>query len=1261
MDATNSPSNALPHFTKVPIAQLSPDLEHQEVKGITAAVTLVWPYSSSTKSLSLLLAEPDFRLRRSHGQVKAIFHGRVAEEVAGSHVGIGDTVRLSLKGASYAGNDIAAQTPGRYVAWDVHFTNGVSLGINRSEDSPPTVIVAEYTEPQEPELPPPATPRTASTKPQANETVDQTTWQSPAFSRSSPNNFGGLLGSQFDPFAEDDGFVPGKGRKRPRYSFQRADWRVLDDPLSPQESEEKDSWERESWEKTPEEDLEEQIDQEPEPTKNAQFGIDAPISEVPREEQEPSTLDAPRDESPVFVKPSLELASNMFGRRAPELNTTNRQSAAISQHANEAASHLPTDTPQLRPIPSPGLPIPSPIVSGQSNNQGYFGSFHTVSRPQFAQPVLSELSPQTQLNGFGLHDEISLVSEPPSTLEDGLNVASTHPEGETISDPRNLRDDAILGAPPLETPHDLNQVPLGTPGALEPPYLGHEHNLAQPAVQSTIGGHTEARSDDGDYNSISSRSDIEDSDAEEDAQDEHNNDDAAMDSEESGDEFTGERIHEESHLHPGIATAAQAVAEMGTPEEQESPTFENVPNPTDTSGFIPTRDNYRIVQRRNEESDASDEEDLDGHDGEPDYSSQYDYDDDGEDEVQAEESSDDESESAPLPPQQPSQPEIIILDNDSEDELASDQPVPPQPALQQNDPNRGSFIMSASADVEAEEDEDDWPLSEAGTSTADAEFQHPNDRVDDSDLAEDESSVDVLAQGHTSEQASAQRNPFEEEIIDDVESAGDLQGDHGLERAITSEASSDLNGELDEVDDEAIRETEMSPRQDESPASPPLRDTHMPRGITRTYSAFDGASDQDRLRNARHDSNIDEADIDRAGLEIDKVPAAGQQHNEAEVQVANDLPVFKELDSIGAVEQQLPTPDPTQEKVSGHAFAFQQEHDAVSVQSNTQAPSFGLNISFDSSQGAPVDQTKVTNEIPQETASDQNLDNVKGHSTSLPVIDSTEKDDVPPFPTRGKPSQAAAVIVSNPPGPNRDAHGLRTKYAYFAPLGAVVDHYNALVDTISIVNEVSPIARATSGPKDYYVTIQLTDPSMAGTLLQAQIFRKYKSALPSLSEGDAVLLRDFKVRSYDHSIILVSVDSSSWAVFDGASPDAQVNGPPVEYGPQERAYSSGLRRWYTEIGADTVADYHLQAMIEKDNMDRESSPGSVMGSDVGSIDSSLRSDMTPSARSSRRSRRSHRRVTIHELRDGRRYTEVGSPSSKESIHELRDGTVYANL
>lgn len=134
MDATeqSAASNALSPLTKVPIAQLSPALEKLDKRKIQAAVTLVWPYSSSTKSLSILLSEPDFRLRRFNGQVKATFHGRVAERIAESQVGIGDTVGLALAGSEFVANDAATQTPGRCVAWDVHFKKGVLLEVRQA-------------------------------------------------------------------------------------------------------------------------------------------------------------------------------------------------------------------------------------------------------------------------------------------------------------------------------------------------------------------------------------------------------------------------------------------------------------------------------------------------------------------------------------------------------------------------------------------------------------------------------------------------------------------------------------------------------------------------------------------------------------------------------------------------------------------------------------------------------------------------------------------------------------------------------------------------------------------------------------------------------------------------------------------------------------------------------------------------------------------------------------------------------------------------
>lgn len=145
MDAIERSSpNALAHLTQVPIAQLSPDLAQPSEKFIVAVVTLIWPYSSSNKSLSLLLAEPDARLRRPNGQVKATFHGRVAQKIAESHVGIRDIVHLSLANSKLVSNEAAKQTPGRSIAWGAHFEDAVSLEVSNSPLAPrlPELTVA---------------------------------------------------------------------------------------------------------------------------------------------------------------------------------------------------------------------------------------------------------------------------------------------------------------------------------------------------------------------------------------------------------------------------------------------------------------------------------------------------------------------------------------------------------------------------------------------------------------------------------------------------------------------------------------------------------------------------------------------------------------------------------------------------------------------------------------------------------------------------------------------------------------------------------------------------------------------------------------------------------------------------------------------------------------------------------------------------------------------------------------------------------------
>lgn len=104
----------------LPIAQLQPTVEASGsyVRGI---VTLIWPYSSSNQSISILLVEPDFRLRRYRGQVRVSFKGACAKAVAKSGLTSGDEVLVGLLGAELVHEDIAVRPPGRGVDWELQF------------------------------------------------------------------------------------------------------------------------------------------------------------------------------------------------------------------------------------------------------------------------------------------------------------------------------------------------------------------------------------------------------------------------------------------------------------------------------------------------------------------------------------------------------------------------------------------------------------------------------------------------------------------------------------------------------------------------------------------------------------------------------------------------------------------------------------------------------------------------------------------------------------------------------------------------------------------------------------------------------------------------------------------------------------------------------------------------------------------------------------------------------------------------------------
>ncbi|OQE82239.1 hypothetical protein PENNAL_c0037G07156 [Penicillium nalgiovense] len=1341
--------NALAHLTRVPIAQLSPDLEQLAAKSFLAAIALVWPYSSSTKSVSLLLVEPDFRLRGAKGQIKVTFHGHVAEKVAETHVGIGDTVCLALEHTKFISNEGAQQTPGRSVAWDAHFENGASLEIYRSAQ-PPLVISVEpqAAAPRETEPAPPTTPSGKSINSELDLPYSARAWGSPAFLKSTRVSSGGTIRSAFDPFAEEDGFVPGKGRKKPRYSLHREDWRIIHEPESPHEQEAPVDWEQA---------LDQSIDQELDTADSANEPLDEPMTDAVQVPEH--TEDAPQEPLAVFAKPSLELTGSILERNAGESNVMSEQG-----DTHEKLSHLPTDTPQIRPIPSPGLPVPSPIVSNPPGSAGYFlpstappqpqevrsvpGETDTVATPapspiethgieavdsihtetvEIADPDVDAIQQEHVLDaGFVFGDDLASgpgsdglpeEQEVEKTIDSKVIEESDVAEVDVVM---NTAGDEARTSNEAEQKHALDDLNLPRDHPASLTGSEGESDLESVAAQAATGtenavvdDQTSTKTDDERLIDVSylwrddsasssrSREGLEDGslessegiDGSDIVQAELGIETASGNVESSqysagfhGEEHAGPETQPVNYPQPPSAfdqDAIDALEKMIAAREEENERKEDMEEEKEieddierspSQGYSEENDEmvkdqevYYAESVENYDSQCEYEEDEEDFHSDPRLESRLDQDD-----FSDVESSDEKSEQN-LPSQTASH-DVIVLDSDSDDEAASNDSVAPasQSAERGDHSDRFEYghptVPPATADfatgvqeypepwsvdreddyheaVEEDPDIDERQESEESEESEDGderEYNQQDDRVHESDMDDDESSRDYDGTDHPSEVASPNPEEDENKEVQDVELIEEADNDE-------YHAAAELDTQIE------VPIGRDSDEEQSGNADPNLLD--MPGSHQGPSSAVESHAERYLTGDGQSDLHIPSSAVN---IVADFLLSHGPTVEGPEPLGGRVSPTRPPL------EQQLLTPDPTQENTATRELVHHFEPEASFTVEKNEAPT-GLDKTLQPAGSPESDQEEGIGAEPIKNIQQQI--HVGGNDDAMAPLSLTEAAERPTTPAPGRsvevvistespkapaaPVSQSPVRVAEPSVPDRNASGLRSKLSYFAPLATLIDHYNALVDTISIVQEASPITRAKSGSKDWFMTIQLTDPSMAGTTLRAQIFRRYKASMPSLAEGNAILLRDFKVRSLDHTVMLVSVDSSAWAVFDGSGPDAETSGPPVEYDSQERAYASGLRRWYDEVGSDRVADHMLQAAIERDGQERDTTPSSQVPSESGSPDS---------RRGSQRKRKSNRRVTIHELRDGTRYTEVGSPNSRSSsVHELRDGTLYANI
>ncbi|PNP48251.1 hypothetical protein TGAMA5MH_00534 [Trichoderma gamsii] len=191
----------------------------------------------------------------------------------------------------------------------------------------------------------------------------------------------------------------------------------------------------------------------------------------------------------------------------------------------------------------------------------------------------------------------------------------------------------------------------------------------------------------------------------------------------------------------------------------------------------------------------------------------------------------------------------------------------------------------------------------------------------------------------------------------------------------------------------------------------------------------------------------------------------------------------------------------------------------------------------------------------------------------------------PRKPTAGRPSSAASSVaedVSITSLKLQLTKSLRTTLPDYLPLKFLRASLNKTADILAVVTATPREPhRPKSGPRDYMLEFNLTDPSAAPTtVVIAHIFRPHKFTLPAVQAGDIVLLRRVQVVSVQGRGFGVRAgDASAWAVYEKDNTEMlpQIKGPPVEITNEEVEYVQGLKRWWS------LQDDKSLAKIDKAN------------------------------------------------------------------------------
>lgn len=1342
-------SPRLSRASRCSITDISPAVHDQASKFIDGVVSLIWPYSSSTYSLAVLIAEHDFRIRKAKGQTKIIFHGDAALAVAESHVGIGDTVHLSLAGAQWTQPREDVSALGKRADWDLEYTGNLFMEVHRNT-IPLAVIDMSHVEEHAAQPPREKAANGAFDTSTPRISRNQELWSSPPFARHTSHPSGPWGEAAFSSFVEEDGFIPGKGRKRARFSRDSGSWRYLE------RSSTSDDENPVLGTASPvrfQQELVETVSnvsgfergERPDAVADVVGASKHPGEQNQHHDDSAAELDRSRGISIPTPHPILaEVAGeSTTSKPAGEVDKVSLHEEGDQQRKQMVP--LPAATaPRLLPLNSLGLTLISPLVIQQAAVTGYFPP---MSSTQFEPGSGAEAVSEDPCREFQPDTTMLLTKAEASAAQlasgtsggGGTGQTALNPAGEIIDLTSPTDNDDDLGGE--ETDRDLQTKPsTSEDDALHPerpvpldefeflndgpidPRPDSRKSLADvhyrlgvsvaemplpPWIKSSIVGEPSQEvvpphygAGEGSEHGVPHSRDTTTkmSQLEEPAR-------ALID------QLDGTLV---SNVPPGVVVPEQdgvlptaCSAPQGIPHWAEA--LEISAREVEHNELAISPPPFPFKQRwdNNAKKESKARQAQHGMQATRLYMSDGRFYDGAEDTIRSPCTEEYDGISR-------SHSDRGSLNFDDDGRLVGRETRAPD--QRPESPGEGPEIAARDGSASARPDIN-APQTIEAVRTSSAGSQAP--------LFED------LDMDHGMIMHSNQRRHKHLEVLSKLREDDVHLTDDRLEHKLPP-SSEEPNYT------QKLPQTSFSPSQslalvhDTTISTVPSTKAHLP----------------DEPHIVEHTPILPDTAVEEiASSPFSKQPGeclsqvdqlATPANTQEEVRHTQVRDLLQELFEENPEVELPPSPENTQDLQDSGATKAEvsdtkEEKRTVFIEPTDEELKSGLQEhgTLEDSDATLLEETRrrrssrLSGKMPLLAKDPSEI--VSPYFTPKPSIQHDEQKELPSSPPHRPLSPEATsrtnfVVLIPPPAekspllrvqepltqapsnsaqsplPNLHlpAKGFTTPHSYYPSLSSLPTHFNDLIDILAVSTTTSKRPqRAKSGPKDYFISLKFADSSCAaGDTVTVQLFRPYKRALPECKRGDILLLRGMKVQTRAtfgtrgkgqgskvlDGMMLLSTESSAWAVFNFPTVDAvpategmtgstegparspakrgaavkmdvQINGPPVEFGAEERAFARGLDKWWVEEGEAIFPDARNES--SRDIRDKKVQKGLCEAKGVGNgLEHESRHNMAHGSPTSPKS--------MHEHVDLDSQGPLGDAAEVLHEHELRDGMAYGD-